>query len=65
MSKSIEVNTLRAYVCPKCGNRNTRELEAPEDDMGDITWLWECHDCGIAYTVHYEVEKAVYNAEDD
>jgi len=63
--KRIEKSTCTAAVCPKCGKRNTSELEAPEDDMGEISWLWECHDCGITYTVHFEVLKAVYDEPEE
>jgi hypothetical protein len=63
--KRIEIaDTRDAAVCPKCRKRNTCELDAPQDDMGDITWQWECHDCGIEYTVYFEVEKVVYDEED-
>lgn len=42
-------------VCPYCGKRNTAELGAPEDNMGDVTWDWECHDCGREYRIKFEI----------
>ena len=46
-----------AANCPYCGKRNTCELGAPSDALGELTWDWECHDCGKAYVVEYAPSK--------
>jgi len=44
-----------ACVCPYCGKRNTNELEPPRADMSDVSWEWECYDCGETYRAIYEL----------
>lgn len=50
-------NKADAATCPYCRKRNTCECGPPSDAMGDVTWTWECHDCGRLYVVEYEVAK--------
>lgn len=48
-------------TCPKCGKRNTNELGPPNNCGAEVAWEWECYDCGIEYTVHYEVVSFSYD----
>ena len=55
--KEDVMKTVDPAVCPYCGKRNTCEMGPPSDAMGDLTWDWECHDCGKAYVVEYAPVK--------